>query len=56
MEYLYNLYILYTCATGMLVYNRTIDLIRIRLKHEKSMDVDEEPPALTVVTCNQNNQ
>jgi hypothetical protein len=30
--------------------------LRIRLKHEKSMDVDDEQITLNVVTCNQNNQ
>jgi hypothetical protein len=30
--------------------------LRIRLKHEKSMDVDDEQTTLNVVTCNQINQ
>jgi hypothetical protein len=30
--------------------------LRIRLKHEQSMDVDDEQTTLNVVTCNQNNQ
>ena len=48
------MYTSYAGAATMFLYiNRfTIGTPVIRLKHEKSMDVDE----LTVVTCNQNNQ